>query len=257
MDATTAKTVGDIIALAGLVLLVAVGWAATRRRLLAPLGVFVFLFFVASQATGLLISPPERGMGDLQKIMYVHVPSAWAFMIAFFMVFVASILYLWRRQVHHDRLAAAAAEAGAVLTGLALAQGMIWGKPTWGVWWTPDPRIAFTTVVLMIFAGYIALRAFTDDEERRARWSAAVGIVGALNVPVVYMSVRWWRTLHQPQSTPSTVDPAYIMGLRLNAFAFLFLLLFLVALRYRAMMADRKADAILEDRALKEDVAHV
>jgi heme exporter protein C len=84
-----------------------------------------------------------------------------------------------------------------------------------------------------------------------------VGIIGAINVPIVYMSVRWWRTLHQPQSTPSTVDPAYVIGLRLNAYAVLFLLLFLVALRYRAMMANRKADAILEDRALKEDVAHV
>lgn len=257
MDAATTKTVANIIALAGLALLIPVGWAAMRRRMLAPLGVFAFLFFIAAQATGLLISPPERGMGNLQKIMYVHVPSAWSFMIAFFIVFVASILYLWKRQVHHDRLAAAAAEAGAVLTGLALAQGMIWGKPTWGVWWTPDPRIAFTTIVLLIFAGYIALRAFTDDEERRARWSAAVGIIGAINVPIVYMSVRWWRTLHQPQSTPSTVDPAYVIGLRLNAYAFLFLLLFLVGLRYRAMMANRKSDAILEDRALKEDVAHV
>lgn len=257
MDPATTKSIADAIALIGLVMVLPVAWASTRRRWLAPLGIFAFAFFAVSQAIGLLTSPPERGMGDLQKIMYVHVPSAWSFMIAFFIVFIASVLYLWRRQERHDQLAAAAAEAGAILTGMALCQGMIWGKPTWGVWWTWDPRLTFTAVVFLIYVGYIALRAFTEDDERRARWSAAVGIVGALNVPIVYGSVRWWRTLHQPQSTPSTVDPAYVIGLRLNAYAFLFLLLFFVALRYRAAKANRAADAVLEERALTEDIAHV
>jgi len=258
MDAATTKTIADLIALAGLGLTVLVVSAAMRRRLLVPLGVFAVVFFIGSQVTGLLASPPERGMGNLQKIMYVHVPAAWSFMIAFFIVMVASVLYLWRRQDRYDRVAAAAAEAGAVLTGLALMQGMTWGKPTWGVWWAwGDPRILFTAVVFLIYVGYIALRAFTEDEERRARWSAAVGIVGAINVPIVYGSVRWWRTIHQPQSTPSTVDPAYVIGLRLNAYAFLFLLLFFIALRYRAARAGDVADRILEERALNEETANV
>jgi heme exporter protein C len=88
-----------------------------------------------------------------------------------------------------------------VLTGLTLALGSIWGRPTWGVWWTWDPRLTSTAILFMIYAGYLALRGFTDEPERRARWSAAIGILAFLNVPIVYMSVRWWRTLHQIQSS--------------------------------------------------------
>jgi heme exporter protein C len=223
-----------------------------RPRWLAPFGGFALLFLVASQAVGLLTSPPDRDMGDLQKIMYVHVPAAWISFIAFFVVFVASLLYLWKRQERHDLLAASAAETGAVLTGLTLALGSIWGRPTWGVWWTWDPRLTSTAILLLIYVSYLALRAFTDDDERRARWSAAVGILGFINVPIVYLSVKWWRTLHQPQSTPSTVDPAYVLGLRLNAFAFLFLLTYFVGSRYYIARLERAAEARLEERALRE-----
>jgi len=223
-----------------------------RPRWLAPFGGFALLFLVASQAVGLLTSPPDRDMGDLQKIMYVHVPAAWISFIAFFVVFVASLLYLWKRQERHDLLAASAAETGAVLTGLTLALGSIWGRPTWGVWWTWDPRLTSTAILLLIYVSYLALRAFTDDDERRARWSAAVGILGFINVPIVYLSVKWWRTLHQPQSTPSTVDPDYVLGLRLNAFAFLFLLIYFVGSRYYIARLERAAEARLEERALRE-----
>jgi len=223
-----------------------------RPRWLAPFGGFALLFLVASQAVGLLTSPPDRDMGNLQKIMYVHVPAAWISFIAFFVVFVASVLYLWKRQERHDLLAASAAETGAVLTGLTLALGSIWGRPTWGVWWTWDPRLTSTAILLLIYVGYLALRAFTDDDERRARWSAAVGILGFINVPIVYMSVKWWRTLHQPQSTPSTVAPDYVLGLRMNAFAFLFLLIYFVGSRYYIARLERAAEARLEERALRE-----
>ncbi|MGH7554536.1 MAG: cytochrome c biogenesis protein CcsA, partial [Longimicrobiales bacterium] len=183
-------------------------------------------------------------------IMYVHVPAAWNAMIAFFTVFVASAAYVWKRQERYDLLAASAAEVGVVLTGLTLALGSIWGRATWGVWWTWDPRLTSTAVMLLFYAGYLALRAFTDDEERRARWSAIVGILAFINVPIVYMSVKWWRSLHQLQSSPETVDPAYKIGLRLNAFAFLFLLIVFVGLRYYVARLDRAANAIEEERAL-------
>jgi heme exporter protein C len=178
------------------------------------------------------------------------VPAAWSSMIAFFVVFLASVAYAWKRRERHDLLAASAAEVGVVLTALTLALGSIWGRPTWGVWWTWDPRLTATAVMLLIYVGYLALRAFTEDEERRALWSAAVGILGFLNVPIVYMSVRWWRTLHQPQSSPATVDSPYVLGLRLNAFAFLFLLVVFIAIRYHIARRERAADAILEERAL-------
>jgi heme exporter protein C len=229
----------------------------SRPRWLMPFGAFSVLFFVVAQATALLLSQPDRDMGHLQKIMYVHVPSAWIAMVAFFVVFVASLLYLIRRDMRYDLTAAAAAEVGVLLTALTLALGSIWGRPTWGIWWTWDPRLTTTAVMLMIYVGYLALRAFTEDDDRRARWAAAVGILGFLNVPVVYMSVRWWRTIHQVQSTPDTVDPYYVLGLRLNAFAFLFLFVFLVGLRYHVARLERARSARLEEEALVRSEAHV
>jgi heme exporter protein C len=231
--------------------------APSRPRWLLPFGAFAILFFMGAQATALLVSAPDRDMGNLQKIMYVHVPAAWVAMIAFFVVFVASVLFLAKRQPRHDLLAAAAAEVGVVLTALTLALGSIWARPTWGIWWTWDPRLTATAIMLLIYAGYLALRAFTEDEDRRARWSAAVGVLAFLNVPIVYMAVRWWRTIHQVQSTPSTVDSSYVLGLRLNAFAFLFLFIFLVGLRYYGARLERARAAYLEEEALLGREVHV
>jgi heme exporter protein C len=228
-----------------------------RPRWLMPFGAFAILFFIGAQATALLLSQPDRDMGHLQKIMYVHVPSAWVAMIAFFVVFVTSILYLIRRDEKYDLLAASAAEVGVLLTALTLALGSIWGRPTWGIWWTWDPRLTTTAVLLMIYVGYLALRSFTEDDDRRARWAAAVGILGFLNVPVVYMSVRWWRTIHQVQSTPNTVDPYYIIGLRLSAFAFLFVFIFFVGLRYYVARLERARAARIEEAALTRSEVHV
>jgi heme exporter protein C len=196
-------------------------------------------------------------MGDLQKIMYVHVPAAWASFAAFAVVFVSSMLYLWRRDARHDLLAAAAAEVGAVLTALSLALGAIWGRPTWGVWWAWDARLTSSAILLMIYAGYLALRAFTEDDEKRARWSAAVGILGFINVPIVYMSVQWWKTLHQVQSSLGTMDRAYAVGLGLNGLAFLFVLTHLAGSRYYTARLERAAEARLEDRGLREGTSRV
>jgi len=229
----------------------AFGTARTRSTSLW-LGAAAFLAVAAAQILGFTASPPDRDMGHLQKIMYVHVPAAWSAFICFFVVFVASVHYLWRRQERSDLLAASAAEVGTVFTALTLVLGSIWGRPTWGVWWTWDPRLTSTAVLLVIFVGYLALRAFADDPDQRARWSAAVGILGALNVPIVYMSVKWWRTLHQIQSSPSTVDPAYALGLRANWIAFLLMLVYLVRRRYVAALLERRAERRREDEALLE-----
>lgn len=221
------------------------------------LGWIALLALVGAQGIGLLISPPDRDMGHLQKIMYVHVPVAWAAFAAFTVVFVASLLYLGKRRERADLVAASAAEVGVVLTALTLALGSIWGRPTWGVWWTWDPRLTTTAILLVIYAGYLALRAFTEDADRRARWSAAVGVLGFLNVPIVYMSVRWWRTLHQVQSSPETVHPAYGWGLRLNAIAVLLVFLYFLLVRYRVAVLEREAELKLEEAALAEGGMHV
>jgi heme exporter protein C len=214
-------------------------------------GWFAFLFLIASQAIAIAISPPDRDMGDLQKIMYVHVPSAWMTMLAPLTVLVFALKYLWKRREEDDLLAASAAEVATAFTGLTLALGMIWARPTWGVWWTWDARLTSTLVLFMILAGYLSLRALVDDRDRRAQWSAAVGVLGALNVPIVYMSVRWWRTIHQIQSSPSTVDPAYVIGLRLNAFAFLFVMIYFIRRRYEAALVERAAEHASEEAALR------
>jgi heme exporter protein C len=191
-------------------------------------------------------------MGHLQKIMYVHVPAAWVAFAAFFVVFVYSILYLWKRQVKHDLLAASAAEVGTVFTALTIVLGSIWGKPTWGVWWTWDPRLTTTAILLLIFVGYVALRSFTDDDERRARWSAAVGILGFINVPIVYMSVQWWRTIHQVQSTPSKVDAPFAYGLLVNTVAFSLVMVYCIAHRYFTARVERAIEQHVELAALDE-----
>ena len=223
---------------------------ARGRSMGALFGVVAFAILIAAQAYAVSISQADRDMGHLQKIMYVHVPAAWSMMIAYFVVAVASLRYLWKGRENDDLLAAAAAETGALLTGLALALGMIWGKPTWGIWWTWDPRITSTAVLFFIYVGYLVLRAFVDDPDRRAQWSAAVGLLGALNVPIVYMSVRWWRTLHQVQSSPSTIDPNYALGLRINAIAFLIVLIYFIRHRYDTAKLERESEHVLERAAL-------
>jgi len=189
-------------------------------------------------------------MGHLQKIMYVHVPAAWMTFLAFFVVLVFSVLYLWRRKENDDLIAASAAEVGATFNGLTLMLGMIWGRPAWGVWWVWDARLTSTLVLFLIFVGYLALRAFVDDPDQKARWSAAVGAIGALNVPIVYMSVKWWRTLHQPPSSPATLDPAYTMGLRLNAIALLFVMIYFIRRRYEIARLERAVEQMAEAAAM-------
>jgi len=208
----------------------------------AVFGFAAFAALVAAQVYSILTSPAEGDMGHLQKIMYVHVPAAWMAFISFFVVLVFSLRYLWRKAEKDDLIAASAAEVGAVFTGLTLMLGMIWGRPAWGVWWVWDARLTSTLVLFLIFVGYLALRAFVDDADQRARWSAAVGAIGAINVPIVYMSVKWWRTLHQPPSSPATLDPAFTMGLRLNAIALLLVTIFFIRRRYEIARFERSVE---------------
>ncbi|HEX9129502.1 MAG TPA: cytochrome c biogenesis protein CcsA [Gemmatimonadaceae bacterium] len=209
-----------------------------------------FAAVIAAQAYAILTSPADADMGHLQKIMYVHVPAAWMTFLSFFVVLVFSVKYLWQRRENDDLIAASAAEVGATFNGLTLILGMIWGRPAWGVWWVWDARLTSTLVLFLIFVGYLALRAFTEDPQQKARWSAAVGAIGALNVPIVYMSVKWWRTLHQPQSNPATLDPRYTMGLRLNAIAMLLVMIYFIRKRYEIARLERAVEHMAEAAAM-------
>lgn len=193
----------------------------------------VVSFFSFTQMRGLFFTSPDALMGEVQKLMYVHVPAAWNSFISFFIVFVASLGFLIRKKMFWDHLAAAAAEVGCVLTALTLALGSIWGRPTWGVWWTWDARLTTTAILLFLYLGYLALRGFIEDRERRANLCAPLGVLIFLNVPLVYFSVKFWRTLHQVQSSPETVAPEMVLSLRLNALAFLLIALTFIYHRFQ------------------------
>jgi len=198
----------------------------TSKALVAP---GVALLFVGS-FWGLVKAPGEVFMGDVQRIMYVHVPTAWNAMLTLTFAFCALFSLLTNAWKWDNRLEAAM-EMGVVLSLLLCMQGAIWAKPTWGVWW--DPRLTTTAVLVFAFGGILALRAFVDDPVKRAAWCAVACIVAFVDVPIVYFSVRWWNSLHQAQSMPETVSKAFHWPLRINAFGILFLWTGLVALRAR------------------------
>jgi len=200
---------------------------------------------------GLIWAPPDRDMGNVQRIMYVHFPSWVGTGAAFLTAFVASFLYLARRNPRFDYWAHAGVEAGLVFNAVGLITGSIWGRPTWGIWWTWDPRLTTTAIMFITFAGYLALRAYIEDPDARARVAAVVAIVAFINVPVVYMSVKWWRTLHQVQSSPMTVDPRMVVALRLMMLAFLLIAGWMMARRQE--IAGLQGDA--ERRGWEVEVA--
>jgi heme exporter protein C len=163
-------------------------------------------------AFGLVVAPPDEVQGQAQRLMYVHVPAATTSYLAFGVVLFCSLAYLVRRDLKWDRRARAAAELGVGLTALTIALGSIWGKPIWGVWWTWEPRLISTAVLLLVYLGYLGVRGLTAEPQLAARRSAAVGVLGFLNVPVVHFSVLWWRTLHQPPTVLRPGGPEGAIG---------------------------------------------
>ncbi len=180
---------------------------------------------VAVALTLAMISPADAVQGDLVRIMYVHVPAAWLAYLAFAVTLVCSAGYLFTKNLRWDRLAASSAEIGVYFTGLAIALGMIWARPTWGVWWTWDARLTLTAIMFFVYVGYLALRRTTADPRTRAGRAAVLGIVGAVQIPLVHFSVVWWRTLHQPASIlrpdgPAIQDPIMRWALLAGVVAF-------------------------------------
>lgn len=166
----------------------------------------VAIALASTVLVGLFVVPADRVQGDAQRIMYVHVPSAWLAYLAFFVTFTGSVMYLWRRDLRFDRWAVSAAEIGTLFTGLTIVTGAIWGKVTWGIWWDWDPRLTTTAILFLVYLGYLLLRASITDRARRARIGSVIGILGFAQVPIVHFSVLWWRSLHQP---PSVIRPGH------------------------------------------------
>jgi len=202
------------------------------------LGVLTTLFILLGLYWGLVKAPPDAFQGDVQRIMYLHIPSILTAYLSFFIVFVGSCLFLWKGERRDDILAHSAAEIGVLFTGLTIIEGSIWGKPIWGVWWTWDARLTLTAILFLIFVGYLMLRSLIEDEHRGAVCGAIIGIIGFVDIPLIHMSVYWWRTLHQPPSilrpdkTPwENIDPAMLWPLSINFVAFFLLFFYLLSLR--------------------------
>jgi heme exporter protein C len=211
----------------------------------------LFLWMTLAIALMIFYAPIESEMGIVQKIFYFHVPLAWNAFLGFGVVFFASFRYLATRDPKWDARAVSAAEVGVLFTTLVLITGPIWAKPVWGIWWTWDARLTLTFVLWLIYVGYLMLRRYVDSPERRATLAAIVGIVGFVDVPLVYFAIRWWRTQH-PQPVimggeDSGLDPKMATTLWVSTAAYL--LLFTVLFRRRVALEHLRAsvDALRDE----------
>ena len=222
------------------------------------LGLAAFIGLSTTAVLGLSLAPTQE-QGPYARLIAVHPPLAWAAYLAFGVTALSSVLYLWRRTRARlwDRLAAASAEVGVVFTALTLATGSIWGRPTWGVWWTWDARLTSTALLLALFLGYLALRRVGGDPDARARRCAVAALVAVVDVPIVHFSVDWWRTLHQGRSlaqlTPqSDLDGAYIAVMLLGFVAMTLVYAWLVVHRYRVEALEERLEIEALDVALEQ-----
>ena len=199
----------------------------------------------ATALLGLFMVPPDAYQGDVQRLMYVHVPAAWLAYVSFGVVFVASIAYLRTGRIRWDRIAVSSAEIGVQFCALTIVLGALWGRPVWGAWWTWDPRLTTTAVLLLIYVGYLSLRRVADSPSRRAHWSAVVGVVGFVDVPIVHMSVVWWRSLHQEATVIRPGAPTMAGSM----LATLLVAFVAFSLAYGYLMAVRTRVGRVEDRA--------
>jgi heme exporter protein C len=212
---------------------VAAGRALTTGRVLTVIGL---LAVAAAYVRAIAFTGVEAVQGPAQKIMYVHVPSAWCAFLAFGLVGICSGLYLWLGDRRLDTFSESSAEVGVVLTGLVLVTGPMWGKPIWGTWWQWEPRLTSTLFLFFLFVGYLTLRRAMFDPAERARYSAVVGILGAMLVPFIHLSVYMFRTIHprpvvlNPEGP--TMPGSFVATLLFSLAAFTLLYLGLVTTRY-------------------------
>lgn len=179
----------------------------------------------------------ERSMGQVQRIFYFHVPSAWVAFLAFFVVFLYSIGYLWKKERKYDIIAHASAEVGVIFATLVLITGPLWARPVWNTWWEWSPRLTSFLILWFIYVAYLMLRNFVEGEERGARFAAVFGIVGFVDVPIVYMSIRLWRDIHPSPviagGEDSGLAPDMALTFFFSLFTFTLLFLFLLIVRVR------------------------
>ena len=223
-------------------------------RLYALTGVLVPVFWalavlltVAGLWMGFFVAPTDATQGEVYRIIFIHVPAAWMSMLLYLvMAFWAAIGWAFNARLA-SMVARAIAPTGALFTFLALWTGALWGKPTWGTWWVWDARLTSELILLFLYLGYIALTEAIDDPRRADQAGALVAVVGAVNVPIIYFSVKWWNTLHQgasvslnaaPKMATTMLTAMLIMSLAFWAYAFA-----VVFTRTRALVLEREQGA--------------
>jgi heme exporter protein C len=207
-------------------------------------GVAVLVLLGAAAYAAFFIAPTDAKQGLIYRILYLHVASAWTGLTSFFICFIANVLYVLRRQPRWDWLGVSAGETGLVFTTVVLVTGPIWAHPVWGIWWTWDARLTSTFILWLLYVAYLLLRTLVEEPDRRALFSALFGIFAFIDVPLVFGSIRWWRTQHpQPiiMGEPgSGLDPMMLRVLLFSWLAMLGLMTLLLWQRYRleAMRGD-------------------
>ncbi|MGC1414991.1 MAG: cytochrome c biogenesis protein CcsA [Candidatus Acidiferrum sp.] len=210
--------------------------------------VATFALLGAAAYASFFIAPTDAKQGLIYRILFLHVSSAWTGMTAFFISFIANLLYVWRRQPRWDWLGVSAAEVGLAFTSVVLVTGPIWAHPVWGIWWTWDARLTSTFVMWLLYVCYLVLRTLVEEPDRRALFSALFGIFAFLDVPLVFGSIRWWRTQH-PQpiimgGSDSGMDPVMFKVLMLSWLAMLALMALLLRQRYRLEAMRSELDSV-------------
>ena len=203
----------------------------------AMTGAFVLFLVGAAAYASFFIAPEENTMHVLQRIFYFHAAAAWAGMTAFFVCFVANLLYVWRRDEKWDALGVSSAEVGLAFITVVLITGPIWAKPAWGIYWTWDARLTSTFVLWLLYISYLLLRTLIEEPDRRALLSALFGIFAFIDVPIVFGAIRWWRTQHPAPvimgGPGSGLDPTMNKVFFFSVLAMHALMVFLIAERYR------------------------
>ncbi len=206
---------------------------------LALVGLAAVLLF------GLVLSPEDEVQRNAVRMLYVHVPVSTTAFLAFGVTALGSAVYLWKKSEFWDALAAASAEIGVVFTGLSLATGMLWGRPTWGVWWTWDARLTSTALLFVAFLGYLALRRLSTDPTVRAKRAAWAGLIAFVDVPIVHFSTVWWNTLHQGPTITKlepTIGGMQLFTLMIGFVAFLLVYWWLMIHRFRLQWIENRLD---------------
>lgn len=217
-----------------------------RQKILYGLCLFAAVLLVYNLAVMLLVLPDEAVQGPIYRIIFFHVPAAWTAFVGFFAALIASVLYLVNKNLRYDAVAVSVTEVGLAFGAANLVTGMIWGRIIWGIWWTWDPRLTSMLVCWLLYAGYLMLRRAVEEPTQRARVSAVFSIFAFADVPIVWFSIKWWRTQH-PQPVVwagGSMDSSMYKMLFGNWVPLLMLFGVLTVLRMRQEQTRREIDAL-------------